>query len=315
MGAIQLELQMLTESRAEFKKTIEFAVSFRDVETQVRALYLLGVSYARIGNFVQASETFVQALESYATLPVKLPLLKLRILNSLGDVYKELGNVVQAEISYREGIEGVEGNQSPTILASQAWQTSVAYQSIGYFVLARHYSEQAKTLYEIEQNQSILVSLKVRQGTLLQESGQLAEALVILKDALALALEIADIYNATKATISLSCLYSSLNNIPEALEYAKKSIEFSQKTADNTLLGTAYFNLAQLYAHTNKLTEAADGYKEAIATLEKTGYTTTLSEAYFGYGKILSLSGKTTEAIAAMQKANKLRLDTRAFVK
>ncbi len=248
LGQIEGALTMLEAAR-----NLVEADSFTDAD-RANVLFHIGQCRYRLSSVPTATALFTEALELLRHSDAVDDRLRSRILRWRSRCYRRQSDWEAARNDVEAALELSERLGDGEALAHGYFQASIIAERNGQWVLARSYAEQAKALYEEHEDRLNVGRLLNNLGGLTYLLGDPEQAVVLLKEAFAVALEVGSKPDAAQAVSSLAQVHLREGRPEQAEEQARLALTLLEDRVDfldeqgnaQLVLGRALFEQGRL---------------------------------------------------------------------
>jgi tetratricopeptide (TPR) repeat protein len=267
LGEIETALSVLEAAR-----DLVDVDSFTEVD-RANVLFHIGQCRYRLSSVPSAVALFTEALELMRRAEVIDDRLRCRILRWRSRCYRRQNDWEAARGDVEEALELSERLGDGEALAHGYFQASIIAERKGQWVLARSYAEQAKALYEEQEDRLNVGRLLNNLGGLTFLLGDPDRAVQLLKEAFAVALEVGSKPDAAQAVSSLAQVHLRTGCAELAEEQARLALSLLEGRVDyldeqgnaQLVLGRALLEQGRLEQSEQALA-AADGAFEQLSS-------------------------------------------------
>jgi tetratricopeptide (TPR) repeat protein len=226
LGQIEQALVMLDAAR-----NVVEGEAFTDAD-RANVLFHIGQCRYRLSSVPTATAIFTEALELMRHSDAVDDRLRSRILRWRSRCYRRQSDWEAARSDVEAALELSERLGDGEALAHGYFQASIIAERNGQWVLARSYAEQAKTLYEEHEDRLNVGRLLNNLGGLTFLLGDPEQAVELLKEAFAVALEVGSKPDAAQAVSSLAQVHLREGRPEQAEEQARLALNLLEDRVD-----------------------------------------------------------------------------------
>ncbi len=266
LGRIDEALAVLTEARDLVDES-----SFTDID-RANVLFHIGQCRYRLSSVPTAIALFTEALELMRRREAIDDRLRCRILRWRSRCYRRQGDWEAARSDVEAALELSERLGDGESLAHSYFQASIIAERRGHWVLARSYAEQAKALYDEQEDRLNVGRLLNNLGGLTYLLGNPEGAADYLKEAFAVALEVGSKPDAAQAVSSLAQVNLRSGKVELAEEQAREALSLLEGRVDFLdEQGNAQLVLGRALLEQGRLDESEEALAAADASFEQLG--------------------------------------------
>jgi tetratricopeptide (TPR) repeat protein len=218
-GNHRAALELLNEARA-----ISEAGSFSDVERADVLLWLGGCRY-QLNSTGTALALFNEALGLAERSGLPCDALKANILSWRSRCWQRQRDFEAARDDVERAVELARGVEDLRTIGAAFFQASLVADREGHWVLARNYAEQARDAYARLADQVHVSQLTNNLGGLNFLLGKTDQAVELLKESFAIALELGRDADAGRAVSSLAQVHLRTGELDQAEAQARRALE------------------------------------------------------------------------------------------
>jgi HTH-type transcriptional regulator, quorum sensing regulator NprR len=225
-----------------------------------------------------------------------------KIVQNLGAVYFKLGEHTEALQYYQESNELLEGSHHFKQIGDIYLNLSFTYRDMGEFEKAAEYSQFALSIFQSLNNIKLTIDVKAKYGIVKGETGNIDEAVQILKNCM-------DEYREIGCEVEVGQLHSDLARIminagqfEAAAEHGSAALNFFPE--ENLDRAHVYKMKGQIEMAGGNLEAAIDSIKQAISIFHETHAYGELVKAYSLLGDIFKDKGDFKEAMECLESMN-----------
>jgi tetratricopeptide (TPR) repeat protein len=264
LGRIEEALSLLARAR-----DLVDDGSFTDVD-RANVLFHIGQCRYRLSSIPTAVALFTEALDLMRRSEAIDDRLRCRILRWRSRCYRRQGDWEAARSDVEAALELSERLGDGEALAHGYFQASIIAERRGHWVLARSYAEQAKALYEEQEDRLNAGRLLNNLGGLTFLLGDADRATEYLKEAFAVALEVGSEPDAAQAVSSLAQVNLRTGQVGLAEEQARQALSLLDGRVDFLdERGNAQLVLGRALLEQGKLDEAEHALAAADSAFEQ----------------------------------------------
>jgi tetratricopeptide (TPR) repeat protein len=258
VGEHRAALKLFTDARA-----ISEAESFSDVE-RADVLFRLGGCRYQLNSVQTALGLFNEALGLAERSGLPCDALKANIFSWRARCWRRQRDYEAARDDIEQALELAQGVDDLRTIGAAYFQASLIADREGHWVLARTYAERAREAYSELSDRVHVGDLTNNLGGLNFLLGNTDEAIELLKEAFAIALETGRDADAGRAVSSLAQIHLRTGSIEQAEEQAKHAIELLDGRVDYVdETGNAQLTLGRALLEQGRLDEAEQSFAAA----------------------------------------------------
>ena len=218
-GDVRAAIDLLMRARS-----LSEAPEFSDVD-RAEVLFRLGTCRYALSSIATAVGLFNEALILAERSGMPCDLLRSNILGYRSRCYRRQRDFEAAREDVERALELAESVDDPRAVARVYFNASLVAERQGHWVLARSYAERAKAQYEDLSDRLNVSRLMNNLGGLNFLLGKPEDAIVHLKDAFRVALDMGENAEAAQAVSSLAQVHLRTGEIQTAEEQARHALE------------------------------------------------------------------------------------------
>ncbi len=288
LGAVRQALDFLNEARGLVESG-----NFSDLE-RAEVFYALGVCRYQL-NSVQTSLGLLNealALAERSGLPSDQ--LRSNILSWRSRCWRRHRDYEAAREDIERALQLAEDANDPRTIGAAYFQASLVADREGHWVLARSYAEKARTAYEELSDKVHVGQLTNNLGGLNFLLGKTDEAIGLLKEAFAIALDTGRDADAAQAVSSLAQIHLRTGSVDQAEEQARHALTLLESAGNEDYLdevGNAQLVLGRALLEQDRLDEAEAAFTAAEASLSQLGSAGHRAAAWVARGDLAARRG------------------------
>jgi tetratricopeptide (TPR) repeat protein len=291
----------LAEVHLERGRTIADALGRPDLVARVASA--TGFLSLRKRDFPAARDAFTRGLAAQrSAVPVDVEVEGV-LLTNLGRTYSEMGLPAQALECYQAALDRLEPLGDVGALGLLHFNLGVAYERQQTFDLARAHLEKAAVLFEAQENLQLLGTVKRSLGILLINRGRPQEGVVVLRQSLALANQLADDVGRAQTLTELARASMLQGDLEEARTHAEEAIRLAVKMQDPAEAALGESVVAAICHKEGRLEEAAHRYAYALEQFERLEMAGEVARVSRDYAFLLLQRGEEGPAARLFAKA------------
>ena len=306
LGQVRKSLALIDRARS-----LSESASFSDVE-RAEVLYRLACCRVKLSSISTAVALYTQALELAERSGLPCDRLRAHILEWRSRCYQRQRDWEAAREDVERALELAQGLNDRHTMAHVYFQASLVAERQGRWVLARSYAERAKGIYEDLNDRTNAGNLLNNLGGLTFLLGKPDEAIIYLKDAFRVALEIGNDLNAAYAVSSMAQVHLRTGEIAKAEEQARHALELlgdRQEVLEE--VGNAQLVLGRALMEQDRLDEAGTVFAAADSSLAKLSSASHRAAAWVAQGDLAARRGDDRGAAQLYRNAAEALQDFR----
>jgi tetratricopeptide (TPR) repeat protein len=287
-----------------FKEAHSLAETLGIGPAKVECLRRMGSALAARGDLAEATDRYRQAIDICRQLDDRKALSE--IYGDLGDVHVEQGNLQDAIKVFKEA-ERLD-HDDPLGFALAKRRLGAAYQQKGDYKRAEEYYSEADSLLDNLDDDGERAVLYITWGSLSQERGQVSDALVRYKQALAIAESHKNTLSEAICRRHIGSALHDLGRLEDAAEELQRSRAlFEQQGAeDKPELIEVANRLGAVLEDQGRIADALKLFTEAHTLADRLGIGPAKVECLRRMGSALAASGSLIEAEGRFREAIEL---------
>jgi tetratricopeptide (TPR) repeat protein len=298
LGQIDQALTMLEAAR-----NLVEADSFTDVD-RANVLFHIGQCRYRLSSVPTATALFTEALELMRHSDAVDDRLRSRILRWRSRCYRRQSDWEAARSDVEAALELSERLGDGEALAHGYFQASIIAERNGQWVLARSYAEQAKALYEEHEDRLNVGRLLNNLGGLTFLLGDPEQAVELLKEAFAVALEVGSKPDAAQAVSSLAQVHLREGRPEQAEEQAQLALSLLEERVDFLdEQGNAQLVLGRALLEQGRLDESEQALAASEAAFEQLSSRSHKAAAWTAQAELSMRRGDQDAALKLYRRA------------
>jgi tetratricopeptide (TPR) repeat protein len=305
-GDHRAALELLNEARA-----ISEAGSFSDVERADVLLWLGGCRY-QLNSTGTALALFNEALGLAERSGLPCDALKANILSWRSRCWQRQRDFEAARDDVERAVELARGVEDLRTIGAAFFQASLVADREGHWVLARNYAEQARQAYARLADQVHVSQLTNNLGGLNFLLGRTEQAVELLKESFAIALELGRDADAGRAVSSLAQVHLRTGELDQAEAQARQALELLAGRVDYVdEIGSAHLVLGRALLGQGRLDEAEAAFASAEAAYGELGSGSHRAAAWIARGDLAARRGDYERAAELYRTAAETLQDVR----
>jgi tetratricopeptide (TPR) repeat protein len=306
VGDHRAAVELLNEARA-----ISEAESFSDVERADVLLRLGGCRY-QLNSIQTALALFNEALGLAERSGLPCDALKANILSWRSRCWQRQRDFEAARDDVERAIELSRGVDDLRTIGGAYFQASLIADREGHWVLARNYAERAREAYRELADRVHVSQLTNNLGGLNFLLGNTDQAVELLKESFAIALELGRDADAGRAISSLAQVHLRTGNVEQAEEQARHALELLEGRIDYVdEVGSAQLVLGRALLEQERLDEAEAAFIAAEACFGELGSGSHRAAAWVARGDLATRRGDHQRAAELYRTAAEALQDVR----
>jgi len=305
-GDARRALDIFTYVRSEVEDE-----SFTDVD-RAEVLFGLGVCRAKLSSIATSVALLDEALKLAEGSGTPCDPLRSRILFWRARARERQRDYEAAREDVERALELAEALSDRSGLAHLCLQASLIAEREGHWVLARRHAERAKAIFEELSDQLHVGMLLNNLGGLQFLLGKPDEAVALLKNSFAVALEIGEEVEAGRAVSSLAQVHLRTGKADLAEEQAQQALKLlDRRTEHLDEIGNAQLVLGRALLEQGKLEAAEQALEEAEATLAQLESASHVAAAWVAKGDLAQARDDAAGAAKLYRRAAEALQDFR----
>ena len=285
-GDIRGAIELLTRARS-----LSEAPEFSDVD-RAEVMFRLGTCRYALSSIATALGLFNEALTLAERSGLPCDLLRSNILGYRSRCYRRQRDFEAAREDVERALELAEAVDDPRAVARVYFNASLVAERQGHWVLARSYAERAKAQYEELSDRLNVSRLMNNLGGLNFLLGKPEEAIVHLKDAFRVALDMGENAEAAQAVSSLAQVHLRTGDVQTAEEQARHALELLDGREDYLdEIGNARLVLGRSLLEQGRLDEAEQAFADADSSFEQLSSASHRAAAWVAMGDLATRRG------------------------
>jgi len=306
VGAHRDAAELFNEARA-----ISEAESFSDVE-RADVLVRLGSCRYQLNSIQTAIALFNEALALAERSGLPCDALKASILSWRSRCWQRQRDFEAARDDVERALELSRAVDDPRTIGAAYFQASLIADREGHWVLARNYAERAREAYAELADRVHVSQLTNNLGGLNFLLGNTEQAVKLLKEAFAIALELGRDADAGRAVSSLAQVHLRTGNVEQAEEQARHALELLDGRVDYVdEIGSAQLVLGRALLEQQRLDEAEAAFGAAEKCFGELGSGSHRAAAWIARGDLAAVRGEYERAAELYRMAAEALQDVR----
>jgi tetratricopeptide (TPR) repeat protein len=298
--------ELLNEARS-----ISEAESFSDVE-RADVLFRLGACRYQLNSTQTALALFNEALALAERSGLPCDALKANILSWRSRCWQRQRDFEAAREDVELALELSRGVEDLRTIGAAYFQASLIADREGHWVLARNYAERAREAYAELADRVHVSQLTNNLGGLNFLLGNTDQAVELLKEAFAIALELGRDADAGRAVSSLAQVHLRTGDVDQAEEQARHALELLDGRVDYVdEVGSAQLVLGRSLLEQERLDEAEGAFAAAEACFGELGSGSHRAAAWVARGDLAARRGNHERAAELYRTAAEALQDVR----
>jgi tetratricopeptide (TPR) repeat protein len=306
VGDHRAAVELLNDARA-----ISEAESFSDVERADVLLRLGGCRY-QLNSIQTALALFNEALGLAERSGLPCDALKANILSWRSRCWQRQRDFEAARDDVERAIELSRGVEDLRTIGAAYFQASLIADREGHWVLARNYAERAREAYGELADRVHVSQLTNNLGGLNFLLGNTDQAVELLKESFAIALELGRDADAGRAVSSLAQVHLRTGKHDQAEEQARRALELLEGRVDYVdEIGSAQLVLGRALLEQGRLDEAETAFAAAEVCFGELGSGSHRAAAWVARGDLATRRGDHERAAELYRTAAEALQDVR----
>lgn len=294
-GFAKVRLALYDEARRDAEQAYTFFETLDDPQGTYKALNVLGIVYAQLGNLNKALQTFLSIHKRCETLADMQG--AAAALNNISLVHTYLGDYASALEFYLKALRLYEGLSDQEGMARTLGNISSVYYELGRFEEALESGERALQLQGEWRDLNVHANILMIIGQAHRALGNQAEALEHFLDSLDDFRNCDDPLGMGHAQHNLGTLYLERADYPKAETCLLESLELARSVSDKLGAVRTSLALGQAWLRQAKLDDAQSLLLEAFATAQILGSKAELHKTHFMLAELYEARGELSEAL------------------
>jgi tetratricopeptide (TPR) repeat protein len=306
VGDHRAAVELLNEARS-----ISEAESFSDVE-RADVLLRLGACRYQLNSIQSALALFNEALVLAERSGLPCDALKANILSWRSRCWQRQRDYEAARDDVELALELSRGVEDLRTIGAAYFQASLIADREGHWVLARNYAERAREAYAELADRVHVSQLTNNLGGLNFLLGNTDQAVELLKESFAIALDLGREADAGRAVSSLAQVHLRTGNVDQAEEQARHALELLEGRVDYVdEVGSAHLVLGRALLEQERLDEAEQAFTAADACFGELGSGSHRAAAWVARGDLAARRGDHKRAAELYRTAAEALQDVR----
>jgi tetratricopeptide (TPR) repeat protein len=277
--------------------------AFSDVD-RADVLFRLGACRYNLSSIATAVGLLSQALELADRSELPADRLRALILEWRSRCYQRQRDWEAAREDVERALELAESANDKYALAQANFQASLVAERNGRWVLARSHAERAKALYEEISHEANVGKLLNNLGGLNFLLGKPDKAIVYLKDAFRVALDVGSDLDAGFAVSSLAQVHLRSGELEQAEEHARHALQLLDGREDFIdEIGNVELVLGRSLLEQGRLDEAEEMFARAEANFDQLSSASHRAAAWVAKGDLAARRGDDRKAAELYRRA------------
>jgi tetratricopeptide (TPR) repeat protein len=286
LGALRQAFDLLNEARG-----IVEVGSFSDLE-RAEVLHALGVCRYQLNSIQTSLGLLNEALGLAERSGLPCDSLRSNILSWRSRCWRRQRDYEAAREDIERALQLAEDANDPRTIGAAYFQASLVADREGHWVLARTYAEKARAAYEQLADRVHVGQLTNNLGGLNFLLGKTDEAIGLLKEAFAIALDTGRDADAAQAVSSLAQIHLRTGNIEQAEGQARHALQLLEGHEDYLdEAGNAELVLGRALLEQGRLDEAETAFGNAEASFDQLGSASHRAAAWVARGDLAARRG------------------------
>jgi tetratricopeptide (TPR) repeat protein len=286
LGALRQALELLNTARG-----IVESGSFSDLE-RAEVFYAIGVCRHQLNSVQTALGLLNEALSLAERSGLPSDSLRSNILSWRSRCWRRLRDYEAAREDVERALQLAEDADDPQTVGAAFFQASLVAEREGHWVLARTYAERARDAYEELADRVHVGELTNNLGGLNFLLGKPDEAVALLKQAFAIALDTGREGDAGRVVSSLAQVHLRTGDIGQAEEQARHALRLLEGREDYIdEIGSAQLVLGRALLEQDRLDEAEAAFTAAESSFGQLGSASHRASAWVARGDLAAKRG------------------------
>lgn len=295
----------------ERARSVAEGEAFSDLD-RAEVLFRLGCCRYKLSSISTAVALYEEALRLAERSSFPSDRLRSDILAWRSRCYRRQRDWEAAREDIERAIELARDLDDDRTVAQAYFQASIVAERSGHWVRARSYAERAKTLYEAVNDRQNVGRLLNNLGGINFLLGRSEQAIVLLKDAFAVALELENDGDAAQAVSSLAQVHLRQGDFELAEQQARHALELLAARVDFLdEIGNVRVVLGRSLLEQGRLEEAETVLSEADATMAQLSSVSHRALVWTAQGDLAARRGDDRAAAELYRRAAEALQDVR----
>jgi tetratricopeptide (TPR) repeat protein/DNA-binding XRE family transcriptional regulator len=286
LSSLRPALELLNAARG-----IVESGNFSDLE-RAEVFYALGICRYQLNSVQTSLGLLNEALGLAERSGMPSDSLRSNILSWRSRCWRRMRDYEAAREDIERALQLAEDAGDPRTIGDAFFQASLVADREGHWILARTYAERARGAYEALADRVHVGQLTNNLGGLNFLLGKTDEAVVLLKEAFGIALDVGNEGDAGRAVSSLAQVHLRSGDIEQAEEQARHALKLLEGREDYLdEIGSAQLVLGRALLSQDRLDEAEEAFAGAEESLGRLGSASHRAAAWVARGDLAARRG------------------------
>jgi tetratricopeptide (TPR) repeat protein len=306
IGGHRTALELLNRARE-----ISESAHFSDLE-RAQVLLPLGVCRYQLNSVQTALAIFNEALSLAERSEMPCDALRSNVLSWRSRCWRRQRDYEAAREDVERALELARDAGDPRTIGAAYFQASLVADREGHWVLARNYAEMARAAYAETSDRAHVAELTNNLGGLNFLLGNTGDAIELLKESFAIALDSGQEGEAGRAVSSLAQIHLRTGNAELAEAQARHALELLDGREDYVdEIGSAQLVLGRALLEQDRLDDAETAFAQAEESFDRLGSASHRATAWIARGDLAARRGDTGLAAHLYRTAAEALQDVR----
>ena len=313
----------------------------KDTENEAKALQMMGIANAGLGNYEQAVDYYYQAIDIHnstgnkrGTAVVTISIGNIfwhysdyekalehynralryfeetgdkvaiaSIINNRANIFLQWGKLDQALADYIESLKIKEEMKAPqTNIALTLENTGIIYRELGEYNKALEYHEKALDTYKMIGSKMGIARSLNNIGLVYNELEDYPRALDYYQQSLQIKEEIGHKPGIAITLDNIGAIYLVSKDFHKALEYQHKSLALREKMGDKSGIASCLYKIGSIYKEMELYPQALENLNKSLEMAEKSQLKDLLKSNFFCMSEIYYILGDSDKSLLYYKK-------------
>jgi tetratricopeptide (TPR) repeat protein len=285
-------------------QALELSEKLKDEKGKARALKLMGIGCAILGNLQKAIQFSEKAMEVYEKTGDEIN--TANCLNTIGNVYNNLSNYYKALEYHSRALEIRRTLGQKSGISASLNNMGLVYNNQGNFDRALQcYLESLKIDEEMGDKIGVSQSLN-NIGLVYDNLGNNESALKYYLQALKIDEAIGNKRSIANCLHNIGNVYDNLKQPGKALEYHERAKKYREEIGDKRGLAASLDNMGLIYARQGSHEKALDFYLQSLKLREEIGEKSGVASVLINIGSLYNHLENFDKALSNLERALKI---------
>jgi len=285
-------------------QALELSEKWKDEKGKARALKLMGIGCAIMGNLQKAIQFSEKAMEVYEKTGDEIN--TANCLNTIGNVYNNLSNYNKALEYHSRALEIRRTLGQKSGISASLNNMGLVYNNLGNFDRALEcYLESLKIDEEMGDKKGVSQSLN-NIGLVYDNLGNNESALKYYLQALKIDEAIGNKRSIANCLHNIGNVYDKLKQPGKALEYHERAKKYREEIGDKRGLAASLDNMGLIYARQGSHEKALDFYLQSLKLREEIGAKSGVASVLVNIGSLYHNLENFDKALSNLERALKI---------